>query len=429
MIHRISQACLGLTLVLVACAPADPTPEAAAPLPSWTFTPDMIFPTDGSLLKAEDGVVLPDGRVVVTDQAFGLRAVSPDGTSKPFGRFAEVGYQHLPPEQAGGANGVALEPGGTHILVADVFKGAIYRVEIATEATTLVYQHAFGVNTAVSDRNGGIWFTQSTRNTSEAELWASVATATPDGAVYFVAAGGSAGSAVRLVDSLEFANGLVLDEAAGLLYVAETMGNRVLRFKIDPAGGVSERTVALELDGPDNLERDGQGRLWVAPAAPDRSGGLRSGRRHHSVGLPDHDSGERGGGGGDYPAAGSGGAVARTDGAAALEPGARGDHRNDLLTRQWAGVSDRAWQRLDHPQGARLLLGAGEQDEQPAVAGDVVVPGEGGEEWTFRQQPRPARAESPRRGDRGPVVARPVPKDQSVAAGVHSGISPRSATR
>ncbi len=157
-----------------------------------------------------------------------------------------------------------MEPGGTHILVADVFKGAIYRVDVATEATTVVYQHAFGVNMARADRNGGIWFTQSTRNTSEAELWGSVAVATPDGAVYFVPAGGGAGSAVLLADSLEFANGLVLDEAAGLLYVAETMGNRVLRFKIDPAGGVSERTVALEVNGPDNLEIDEQGRLWVA---------------------------------------------------------------------------------------------------------------------------------------------------------------------
>ncbi len=81
MFHRIARACLGLTLVLVACTPADSAPEAAAPLPNWTFTPDMIFPADGSLLKAEDGVVLPDGRVVVTDQAVGLRAVSPDGTS------------------------------------------------------------------------------------------------------------------------------------------------------------------------------------------------------------------------------------------------------------------------------------------------------------------------------------------------------------
>ena len=273
MIHRIAGGCLALTLVFGACtpadsgpdvAPADPGPEATAALPSWTFTPTMVFPVDHSLLKAEDGAALEDGRVVVTDQAHGLRVVSPDGTSQPFGRFAEAGYQHQPPEQAGGANGVSMEPGGTHILVADVFKGAIYRVEIATETTALVYQHEFGVNTARSDRNGGIWFSQSTRNTNEPELWAAVAMATPDGALFYVPPSGGAGSAVLLVDGLVFANGLALDEAAGVLYVAETMGDRVLRFRMDPAGAVSERTVALELNGPDNLELDDQGRLWVA---------------------------------------------------------------------------------------------------------------------------------------------------------------------
>jgi sugar lactone lactonase YvrE len=273
MIHRIAHACVGLTLVLVACAPADSGPEetpadsgpeAAAELPSWTFASDMIFPADESLLRPEDGVALRDGRIVVVDQAHGLRVLAPDGTSRPFGRFAEAGYQHQPPEQAGGATGASLEPGGSHILVSDVHTGSIYRVEIATEETTLVYQHEFGVNAVRSDRNGGIWFSQSTRNTNEAELWQAVAVATRDGALYYVPAGGGAQSAIQLVDSLVFANGLALDEASGMLYVAETLGDRVLRFRMDPAGALSERTVVLEVSAPDNLELDDQGRLWIA---------------------------------------------------------------------------------------------------------------------------------------------------------------------
>jgi hypothetical protein len=138
MIHRIARAGLGLALILIACTPAGPGTEATPPLPSWTFTPDMIFPADQSLLRAEDGVALPDGRVVVTDQAHGLRAVSPNGTSRPFGQFAEAGYQHQPPEQAGGANGASLEPGGTHILMSDVFRGAIY--DPATDTTQSVFR-------------------------------------------------------------------------------------------------------------------------------------------------------------------------------------------------------------------------------------------------------------------------------------------------
>ena len=40
-----------------------PTPAAAkTPLPNWSFTLAMLFPADGSLLRPEDGEVLPDGR-------------------------------------------------------------------------------------------------------------------------------------------------------------------------------------------------------------------------------------------------------------------------------------------------------------------------------------------------------------------------------
>jgi sugar lactone lactonase YvrE len=94
--------------------------DAAETQSRWSFEPAMIFPADGSLMRPEDGVVLPDGRLVVADQAHGLRLVRPAGSSRPFGRFAEAGYVHRPPEITAGANGVTLELGGTHILVADV---------------------------------------------------------------------------------------------------------------------------------------------------------------------------------------------------------------------------------------------------------------------------------------------------------------------
>lgn len=94
----------------------------AAP-PVWEFDPAMIFPAGRSLARPEDGVTLPDGRLIVVDQEHGLRLVAPDGSSEPFGEMAAAGYVHRPPEHAGGANGVSLEPGGLHLLVADIFRG------------------------------------------------------------------------------------------------------------------------------------------------------------------------------------------------------------------------------------------------------------------------------------------------------------------
>lgn len=238
--------------------------------PRWKFDEGMIYPADRSLARPEDGVALPDGRLVVADQAHGLRMVESDGSSEPFGRMVEAGYVHEPPEHAGGANGVSLEPGGTHVLVADIFHGGIYRVDVATGETERVYQHRYGVNTAVRDSRGAIWFTQSAHNTpeqGEARMWATVDVPAPEGALLRLGVedGGLAEKAEVLVDSLYFANGLAIDEPNGHLFVAETMGGRIWRYDVDlDAGRVSHSKVLVEDMEFDNLELDGEGHLWVA---------------------------------------------------------------------------------------------------------------------------------------------------------------------
>jgi sugar lactone lactonase YvrE len=273
MSARVIQALGAAAVALAACTTDQgtdaPAAEGATAPPTWTYDSSMVFPADGSLARPEDGIALPDGRLIVSDQILGLRLVETDGTSKPFGDLAAAGYTHRPPSHPGGANGISLEPGGTHLLLSDVFGGAIYRVDVSSGATEKVYQHRYGINSAVRDSKGAIWFTQSAHNTpedGEPRLWASVDVARAEGALLRLAAqNGRLDSVARvIVDSMVFGNGIAIDEAAGHLYVSEMLAGRVLRYRVDlDAGTVSDRTVFVDSVAADNLELDGEGNLWL----------------------------------------------------------------------------------------------------------------------------------------------------------------------
>lgn len=234
-----------------------------------SFEPGMVFPADLSLSRAEDGVALPDGALLVADQTHGLRRLERDGSSRPFGDLSGAGYANDPPHRHGAANGVSLEPDGRHVLVADVLGGGIYRVEVATGATRRVYAHPFGVNAAVRDSGGAIWFTQSARNTEEQGemgMFTPVDVPVAEGALWRLPFedGRFADEAQLVRDGLYYANGLVLDESRGQLYLSELAADRVLRFALDvEAGTLGPSTTLLEVPTPDNLEQDADGQLWV----------------------------------------------------------------------------------------------------------------------------------------------------------------------
>lgn len=115
-----------------------------------------------------------------------------------------------------------------------------------------------GPNDFAHDRHGGTYFTTSGHPGSAV-----------DGRVFYIAADGTITLATG---DLNAANGLAVSLDGETLYVIETEEHRLLRFKIGPAGHLSDRRVFLNLDElthhvghifPDGVKIDSHGRIYI----------------------------------------------------------------------------------------------------------------------------------------------------------------------
>ena len=264
---------LSLTSILISsCAPD--TNELSNGKNTWNISDGVEFPNNRPLLRSEDGIMLPDGTLIVADQRYGLAKIDITGSVEPFGNFKSIGYMHNPPEIESGPNGVHLSPQKTHILTADIFNGKIYRTSIDTGTTEIVYSHKYGVNTAIQDSTGAIWFTQSTQNKNEERMFEAIAKPISDGALFrlpLLSSGEISKKPDLITDGLNFANGFYIDEPNKKFYVSETMANRVLSFDLDTSKGMlSNKSVLAEIPSPDNMRLNHDYSLWVASPLSNR---------------------------------------------------------------------------------------------------------------------------------------------------------------
>jgi gluconolactonase len=115
-----------------------------------------------------------------------------------------------------------------------------------------------GPNDFAPDRLGGMYFTTSGHPGKAV-----------DGEVFYI---GADGAITLATTDLNAANGIAVSLDGKTLYVIETEENRLLRFKIGPAGRLSERRVFLNMDDlthhvghiwPDGVKIDSRGELYI----------------------------------------------------------------------------------------------------------------------------------------------------------------------
>ena len=231
----------------------------------WTISDGLEYPENRPLSRAEDGVILTDGTLIVADQRYGLAKIDLSGKVTPFGNFDALDYEHNPPKVESGPNGVHLSPDKKYVLTADVFNGKIYKSSIETNSTEILYSHEYGVNTARQDTTGSVWFTQSTENQNEERVFEALDRAIPDGALYRLPSSDGEKIPELIIDGLYFANGFYIDEKRNKFYLSEMMKNRVLEFDLDlSTGKLSNQTTLASIPTPDNMELNHDGKLWVA---------------------------------------------------------------------------------------------------------------------------------------------------------------------
>ena len=248
---------LPLLLVLISCSNEK----------SWNFSDGVKFPEGTQLSRAEDGVILSNGTLIVADQRYGLAKIDLAGNVTPFGDFEALDYEHNPPKSESGPNGVHLTPDNQYVITADVFNGKIYKTSIENNSTEIIYAHKYGTNTAREDSTGSLWFTQSTENQNEERLFGALDKAIPDGALYRlpISEDGTLSAPEPILENLYFANGFYIDEKRNKFYLSEMMKNRVLAFDLDiTTGSLTNQTTLAIMPTPDNMELNSEGQLWVA---------------------------------------------------------------------------------------------------------------------------------------------------------------------
>ena len=213
------------------------------------------------LHRPECVIVDPAGRVYVPDWPGGVTRIAPGGTQHTW-RAVDPPIELLP-------NGIELMPDGSFLVANLGDAGGVWRLQRDGVVTPFLTE-LDGVplppaNFVVRDGNR-VWISVSTRHVPRQAAWR------PDVADGFVVLVDPRGARI-VADGLHYTNEVRPDPAGQWLYVVETFGRRLVRFRIGPGGELSRREAVVTLGPgsfPDGFAFDGAGRIWITSLVSNR---------------------------------------------------------------------------------------------------------------------------------------------------------------
>ncbi len=205
-----------------------------------------------SLSRPENVLAFRDGTVYTSSNRGSVTSIYADGSQSTISSIP-----------GGEPTSMALDVDGS-LLVNNTRDGKLYRLSSTGHAEvvldTIDGQPIGSTNYVFRDSKARIWLAVSSRRTPPfGEYFVQ-----PDGYIALIDEKGP-----RIVaDGLYFPNEIKLDRTESYAYIPETLGRRVLRFRVQSDGSLVEREVfgpsTLGVTAlPDGLSLDAEGNVWV----------------------------------------------------------------------------------------------------------------------------------------------------------------------
>jgi sugar lactone lactonase YvrE len=227
----------------------------------FSLTPEDLTFLGQGLHRPECVLCTSRGNVYTADWRGGVTCLHPDGSRRNI--LAQKPEVDLKP------NGIALCRDGTFLLANLADAGGLYRLDRSgyTEPvlTEIDCQPIPPANFVMVDEDDRIWLTVSTRRRPRALGYRPDVS---DGFIILI----DSGRARIVADGLGYTNEILLDDG-NWLYVNETFGRRLSRFRVEPDGSLSGRQTVAEFGPgtfPDGLTMDVEGGIWITSIVSNR---------------------------------------------------------------------------------------------------------------------------------------------------------------